>query len=53
VNDRYMGHVDEFSNFAQALLLNPGTYEVRVVPTTGAPVTKTVMIEAEKTVIVK
>ena len=53
VNDRFMGHVDEFSNFAQALLLNPGTYEVRVVPTNGAPITKTVTIEAEKTVIVK
>jgi len=45
--------VDEFSNFAQALLLNPGTYEVRVVPTNGATVTKTVTIEADKTVIVK
>jgi hypothetical protein len=53
VNDRFMGHVDEFSNFAQALLLNPGTYEVKVVPTNGAPVTKTVTIEAEKTAIVK
>jgi len=53
VNDRFMGHVDEFSNFAQALLLNPGTYEVRVVPTTGAPITKSVTIEAEKTVIFK
>jgi len=53
VNDRFMGHVDEFSNFAQSLLLNPGTYEVRVVPVNGPPVTKTVTIEAEKTVIVK
>jgi PEGA domain len=53
VNDRFMGHVDEFSNFAQALLLNPGTYEVRVVPTNGAPITKTVTIEAEKIVIIK
>ncbi len=53
VNGRYMGHADEFDNFAQGLLLNPGTYEVRVVPTNGAPVTKTVTIEAEKTVIVK
>lgn len=48
-----MGHVDEFSNFAQALLLNPGTYAVRVVPANGAPVTKNVTIEADKTVIVK
>jgi len=53
VNDRFMGHVDEFSNFAQALLLNPGTYEVKVVPTNGATATKTVIIEADKTVIVK
>lgn len=53
VNDHYMGHVDEFSNFAQSLLLNPGTYEVKVVPTNGPTVTKTVTIEADKTVIVK
>jgi len=53
VNDRYMGHVDEFSNYAQALLLNPGTYEVKIVPLNGAPVTKTVTVEADKTVLVK
>ena len=53
VNDRFMGHVDEFSNFAQALLLNPGTYEVKVVPSSGPTITKSVTIEADKTVIVK
>jgi hypothetical protein len=53
VNDRFMGHVDEFSNFAQALLLNPGTYEVKVVPLNGSPVMKLVTIETDKTVIVK
>jgi hypothetical protein len=53
VNEHYMGHVDEFSNFAQGLLLNPGTYEVKVVPLSGAPVTQTVTIEADKTVVVK
>jgi hypothetical protein len=53
VNDRYMGHADEFDNFAQGLLLNPGTYEVRIVPLNGAPVTKSVTLEAEKTVIIK
>jgi hypothetical protein len=53
VNGRFMGHVDEFSNFAQALLLNPGTYEVKIVPLNGSPVTKSVTIEADKTVIVK
>ena len=53
VHDRFMGHVDEFSNFAQALWLNPGSYEVKVVPTNGPTVTKTVTIEVDKTVLVK
>ena len=49
-----MGHVDEFSNFAQALLLNPGTYEVKIVPVNGSgEVTKTVTLAADQTVIVK
>ncbi|HEV2201813.1 MAG TPA: PEGA domain-containing protein [Bryobacteraceae bacterium] len=54
VNGHYMGHVDEFSNFAQGLLLNPGTYDVRIEPVNGQnPVTRSVTIEADKTVIVK
>jgi hypothetical protein len=54
VNGQFMGHVDEFSNFAQNLLLNPGSYEVRIVPVNGGtPLTKTVTIEANKTTIVK
>jgi hypothetical protein len=53
VNGHFMGHVDEFSNFAQGLLLNPGTYEVRIEPLNGSPVTKSVIIEADKTVTVK
>jgi hypothetical protein len=53
VNDRFMGHADEFSNFAQGLLLNPGEYTVKIVPASGSPVTQTVKIEADKTVIVK
>lgn len=54
VNGQFMGHVDEFSNFAQTLLLNPGSYEVKIVPLNGGtPVTKTVTIEANKTTIVK
>jgi hypothetical protein len=31
VNGRYMGHVDEFSNSSQGLLLNPGQYTVKVI----------------------
>jgi hypothetical protein len=54
VNGHYMGHADEFSNSAQGLLLNPGTYEVRIVPVNGQnPVTKTITIEANKTALVK
>jgi len=37
VNGKFMGHVDEFSNFAQGLLLNPGEYAVKIVPTAGGP----------------
>jgi PEGA domain len=53
VNDKYMGHADEFSNSSQGLLINPGEYAVKIVPASGAPVTQTVKIEADKTVIVK
>ena len=53
LNDKFMGHVDEFSNARQALLINPGTYEVKVVPLNGPPSTKSVTIEVDKTVIVQ
>ena len=54
VNSHFMGHVDEFSNSGQGLLLNPGTYEVKVVPVNGQnPITKTVTIETNKTALVK
>lgn len=53
VNDKFMGHVDEFSNASQGLLINPGEYTVRIVPAVGQPVTQKVTIEADKTVIVK
>ncbi len=54
VNGRFMGHVDEFSNFAQGLLLNLGAYEVKVVPVNGSgEVMRTVTLAADQTVIVK
>lgn len=47
INNKYFGHVDEFSNFAQGVLLNPGEYEVRVEPTAGgAPITRKATIQA-------
>jgi hypothetical protein len=54
VNNKFYGHVDEFSNSSQGLLLPPGEYEVRVEPTAGgAPVTQKVKLEADRTVVVK
>lgn len=35
VNGKFMGHADEFDNFAQGLLLKPGPYEVRLVSADG------------------
>ncbi len=49
VNGRYFGHADEFSSFAQGILLNAGSYEVRVEPAGGgAAVERTITIEAGK-----
>lgn len=53
VNGRYMGHVDEFNNFAQGLLLNPGTYDVRIEPRDGPPVEEDVTIQVGQTAIVR
>jgi hypothetical protein len=31
INNKFMGHVDEFSNPEQGLLIPPGDYEVKIV----------------------
>lgn len=53
VNQHFCGHVDEFSNFHQGLLLNPGSYDVKIVPEKGEPVEQKVTIAANKTVILR
>jgi hypothetical protein len=53
VNNKYYGHVDEFSNFAQGLEIPVGEYEVRIVPVTGQEHTEKVKIQANQTTIVK
>ncbi len=54
VNGKYMGHTDEFNNGSQGLKLNPGEYEVKIVPVSGgAGHEEKVRIEAEKTTIVR
>jgi hypothetical protein len=35
VNGKFMGHAGEFNNVVQGLLLNPGTYTVKIVPLNG------------------
>lgn len=35
LNDKYMGHIDEFSNAAQGLLINPGEYQLRIASAEG------------------
>lgn len=54
VNEKYYGHVDEFSNASQGLLLNPGEYLVKIVPVSGgAPVERKITIEVDKTTVLK
>ena len=53
VNEHFCGHVDEFSNFHQGLLLNPGEYDVKIVPEKGAPISQKVTIAANKTIVVR
>jgi hypothetical protein len=53
VNDRFFGHVDEFSNSSQGILINPGDYEVKIVPGQGAPVVQKIKVEADKVSIVR
>jgi hypothetical protein len=53
VNGGYMGHTDEFDNFAQGLLLPPREYAVKVVSVSGATAAEQkVVLRANETVIV-
>ncbi len=36
LNDKYMGHIDEFSNSSQGLLIAPGNYQLRIASATGS-----------------
>lgn len=54
INDKFYGHVDEFSNPAQGVLLPPGEYNVRIEPLTGGgTVAKKIQIVAGQTVVVE
>ncbi len=53
LNDHYMGHIDEFSNFAQGLLINPGEYQLKIVSVDGGQdhVEKIVIKENQTTTV--
>jgi hypothetical protein len=54
VNGKFMGHVGEFNNPLQGLLLNPGSYAVKIVPVTGGEgKEQQITIETDKTTIVR
>lgn len=54
VNDKFMGHVDEFDAFNEGLKLNPGDYAVKIVPVSGgAAHEEKIRIDADKTTVVR
>jgi hypothetical protein len=54
INGKFMGHAGEFNNHVQGLRLNPGTYNVKIVPPSGGEGhEEQVKIEADKTSIVR
>ena len=54
VNGAFMGHTDEFDNFAQGLLLKPGDYQVKLTLADGSKShEQKVTLEADKTVTVE
>jgi hypothetical protein len=54
VDGRFMGHAGEFNNRVQGLLLNPGTYKVKIVPPGGGEGhEEQVTIEANKKTFVR
>jgi hypothetical protein len=54
VNGRFYGHAGEFNNPTQGLLVKPGEYTVKLVPTDGGePRQEKVNVEANKTTVVR
>ncbi|MBC7925142.1 MAG: PEGA domain-containing protein [Bryobacteraceae bacterium] len=53
INNKFYGHIDEFDNFAQGILIPPGEYTVRIQPVTGNPVETKVTVTANQITFVK
>jgi hypothetical protein len=52
INDRYFGFVDELNNAGGGILLNPGTYNVRIVSAKYGDISRQVTIEANKVTVI-
>ena len=52
INDKFYGYIDELNNAGGGLLLNPGTYNLRVSSQKFGEITRTVTIEANKVTVV-
>lgn len=54
INGKYYGHADEFNGPGQGLLLNPGEYNLRIVPLAGgSPHEEKIKIDANRTTVVR
>ena len=54
VNNRFVGHVDEFNNGVEGLLVSPGTYDVRIDLSGGESLLwQRVTLEVGKTTVVR
>jgi hypothetical protein len=52
INDRFYGYVDELNNPGGGLLLNPGTYDLRVESKDFGSISQKITIEADKVTVV-
>ncbi len=52
VNGRFMGHVDELNNAGGGLLINPGTYDVRIESKTYGEINQKVTIKADEVTVI-
>jgi len=52
INDRFFGHVDELNNAGGGILLNPGTYNVRISSISFGEIRRTVTVEASKVTVI-
>jgi len=54
LNGKYMGHIDEFSNVAQGLLIGPGEYQLKIAAADGGrDIEEKISIKEQQTTTVR